>query len=432
MSSTNAMAPGTETNGVAPDGMELKVVFAVDTTGSQQSNIDAIRNNLKAIHAEFLQSAASVQVGLVLYKDHEQGGKADEYVVKTMPFTSDAAAMASAMDGITACGGGDAPEAVATAMHAVLQMDWGDAADGAVAATGGGDQSTRVVIWFSDAPPHGLGSASDVFPNGEPNGHDATALIAEFARRNIRVNVAACGSMTWTHDVGNAFFRKFAADTAGTFVNMSGAAQLAGVITASTAESVQLNRAASEVRVKLEAMGVHAAEDLEALDGEEAEVVDALFRSASASDPVLTRCDAEICAVDKDEATKAASACVAEVAEVKTDKEFAAAFDAWRGARFGGACRGHGGAMLPTRSSSVAPGGDPVFRSCGVEDDGGGCGATYKSLTAALTPEKRTRGGDDDIAHSYAADLAPRRERTASRLRDIVMSTIPESTRSAP
>ncbi len=427
MSSTEAMAPGTGTDGVAPGAMELKVAFAVDTTGSQQSNIDAIKNNLKAIHAELLQSARSVEVGMVLYKDHEQGGTPDEYVVKTMPFTSDAAAMASAMDGITACGGGDTPEAVATAMHAVLQMDWGDA------ATGSGEQSTRVVIWFSDAPPHGLGSLSDVFPNGEPNGHDATALIAEFARRNIRVNVAACGAMTWTHDVGNAFFRKFAADTAGTFVNMSGAAQLAGVITASTVESVQLNRAASEVRVKLETMGVHAAEDLEGLDGERAEMVDALFRSASASDPVLTRCDAEICAVDRDEATKAATACVAEVAEVKTDKEFAAAFDAWRGPRFGGARRGHGGAMLPARSPSVAPGGDPVFRSCVVDDidiDDGD--ATYRSLAASLTPEKRAREAGEDAAHPYATPLGPRRERTASRLRNIVMGTIPESTRSAP
>jgi hypothetical protein len=89
--------------------------------------------------------------------------------------------------------------------------------------------------------------------------------------------------------------------------------------------------------------------------------------------------------------------------------------------------------MLPARSPSVAPGGDPVFRSCVVDDidiDDGD--ATYRSLAASLTPEKRAREAGEDAAHPYATPLGPRRERTASRLRNIVMGTIPESTRSAP
>ena len=430
MGSTDTVAPAMTT-----DEMELKVVFAVDTTGSQQANIDAIRSNLKAIHAQLLQSAASVKVGLVLYKDYKQHDKEDEYVVKTVPFTSDVVAMTAAMDGITACGGGDAPEAVATAMHAVLELDWADAADAADAAgaTGNATTTTWVVIWFTDAPPHGLGCYGDAFPNGDPPGHDATAQIAEFARRNIRVNVAACGGLTSTAEVGNAFFRKLAADTAGTFVNMSDAAQLAGVITASTVESVQLNRAASEVRVKLEAMGVHAAEDLEGLDGEQAELVDGLFRSLSASDPVLQRCDAELSAADKNEATTAAAACVADVAAAKTDKEFAAGFGSWRGARGVGG-RGVRGGGAPEYRSCGGGGGDGgdgdeggalAYRSCG---GGGGADASY----AALTPDKRTREDGEDGEELHVAPLAPRRERTASRLRSIVMGTIPEATRSAP
>ena len=402
MESKKAMAPEMEV-GMNADGMVLKLVFAIDTTGSQQSNIDAIKTNVKGIYANLLQNVRRVEVALAYYKDFPQNGKEDPYVVFTVPFSSNAEEVVKAMEGITASGGGDTPEAVATAMDSVLKLDWGDGVeeDGATESEA---QCTRVVIWFSDAPPHGLGEFGDKYPNGDPNGNDATKLINAFASRKIRVNVAGCGVMTSTSNVGNAFFRLFASRTCGTFVNMSHSAQLADVIVASTIESVQLNRAASEARVQLEALGINPAQNLEELDDEEAEIVQNVFRSVSASDPVLERCDAAICAVDCNEATAAAAACVADVVNVQTDKEFKAAFASW---------------IESQRCAS------PAYRLLGCDDgsddDGGLADVSYKSMSADCSVGKRNRVG------------APRRERTAERLYHIVTSDkTPKGTCSAP
>ena len=51
--------------------------------------------------------------------------------------------------------GGDGPEAVADALHQVLKLNWRQTA-------------TKICIFISDAPPHGLGMDSgDGFPNGK-------------------------------------------------------------------------------------------------------------------------------------------------------------------------------------------------------------------------------------------------------------------------
>ena len=44
-------------------------------------------------------------------------------------------------------------------LHAALHMDWRK-------------ESTKVCVLIADAPPHGLESSRDGFPNGCPDGHD--------------------------------------------------------------------------------------------------------------------------------------------------------------------------------------------------------------------------------------------------------------------
>ena len=50
--------------------------------------------------------------------------------------------------------GGDAPEAVADALHQVLKLSWRPTA-------------VKICVFISDAPPHGLGTSSDHFPDGK-------------------------------------------------------------------------------------------------------------------------------------------------------------------------------------------------------------------------------------------------------------------------
>jgi len=49
--------------------------------------------------------------------------------------------------------GGDEPEAVADAMHDLLKLSWRD-------------DSAKLAVLVSDAPPHGIGAPSDTMPNG--------------------------------------------------------------------------------------------------------------------------------------------------------------------------------------------------------------------------------------------------------------------------
>jgi hypothetical protein len=69
-------------------------------------------------------------------------------------------------------GGGDTPEAIADALHDVVKLSWRP-------------EATKISILISDAPPHGLDSRGDQFPNGCPNGLDPIKIVHEMAEKNI-------------------------------------------------------------------------------------------------------------------------------------------------------------------------------------------------------------------------------------------------------
>jgi hypothetical protein len=62
------------------------------------------------------------------------------------------------LEGCSAEGGGDLPEAVADGLDEALKLSWREV-------------STKIVVLISDAPPHGL-TPGDSFPNGCPNNID--------------------------------------------------------------------------------------------------------------------------------------------------------------------------------------------------------------------------------------------------------------------
>ncbi len=80
--------------------------------------------------------------------------------------------MESWLNECQATGGGDEPEAVADALHAVLNLSWRPGA-------------TRICILISDAPPHGLNCNGDSFPNGCPAGHDPLRLARDMGEHRI-------------------------------------------------------------------------------------------------------------------------------------------------------------------------------------------------------------------------------------------------------
>jgi hypothetical protein len=114
----------------------VDIVMCLDTTGSMKDDIAAIRLKLIPRLREIIAGFASFRIGMVLYKDYN-----DEYLTKVIPFTGDFSLFQRSLDGITARGGRDIPEAVYEALYdGALQFPW--------------EAESKIMILIGDAPPH--------------------------------------------------------------------------------------------------------------------------------------------------------------------------------------------------------------------------------------------------------------------------------------
>lgn len=95
------------------------------------------------------------------------------FVTRVHDFTGKVKEMKGWLEQCEASGGGDAPEAVADALHAVLKLSWRE-------------EATKICVLISDAPPHGLDpSCGDAFPDGDPSGLDPLQTAREMAEKKI-------------------------------------------------------------------------------------------------------------------------------------------------------------------------------------------------------------------------------------------------------
>lgn len=120
-----------------PDFLDL--AFVVDTTGSMTDELRWLTEDLKTIVRIARKSAPGVDIryGLIVYRD-----KGDAYVVKNYGFTKSERQMRNWLRQQTASGGGDYPEAAATALRQGVALDW---------RRGKGE---RLMFHIADAPPH--------------------------------------------------------------------------------------------------------------------------------------------------------------------------------------------------------------------------------------------------------------------------------------
>ena len=117
----------------------LDVAMVVDSTGSMTTVIRWVQRDVAKLMRAFHLISYEPRLSIVFYRDH-----GDEYVVKPYPFTANAQALAKAIEGVEAKGGGDVPEAVYEAiMLAVMKQRWSS-----------GEFARRVVVVVGDAPPH--------------------------------------------------------------------------------------------------------------------------------------------------------------------------------------------------------------------------------------------------------------------------------------
>ena len=173
--------------------VRLDVLFLVDATGSMGDEIERLKANMVGVAEKIAESEADpdVRFALTSYRD-----TTDDYVARTVDFTSDVDTFVESLRGLVADGGGDTPEALNEAFaQAVAEPRWRT-----------DDDVVRLIFLIADAPPH-IG-----------RGTSYVDTISAAAELGIRVfPIASSG----TDDQAEYVLRQIAQATLGRFVFLS-------------------------------------------------------------------------------------------------------------------------------------------------------------------------------------------------------------------
>lgn len=124
----------------------IQLVLVVDSTGSMQPTIDAVRAGLRDVFSFLSGLTTDMEVGLVHYRDHMDfpGQKGEGAGAEVLARLSRGITRAQKhLDAIQAQGGGDMPERVTGGLWRALQSDMGWK-----------PLANKMVIVLGDAPPH--------------------------------------------------------------------------------------------------------------------------------------------------------------------------------------------------------------------------------------------------------------------------------------
>ncbi|XP_053405898.1 alpha-protein kinase vwkA-like [Mercenaria mercenaria] len=151
---------------------KLDLAFGLDCTSSMDPYISEARDNIVQIVNEIVQSEnCDVRLALVEYRDHPP---ADEsFITQVHDFTESVGTMKKWLRESYAAGGGDIPEAVADALNDVLNLSWRK-------------EATKICVFITDAPPHGLGGYRDKFPEGCPLGLDPMEISKQLRLKGLQ------------------------------------------------------------------------------------------------------------------------------------------------------------------------------------------------------------------------------------------------------
>lgn len=144
----------------------VDIAFVVDATGSMGDEIEFLKFEMEDVIRKTFNDYANLdlKVGSVFYRD-----KGDEYVTRYLDMQSDLLKLLNFVKLQNAAGGGDAPEAVDSALHVALsRLSWRKEA------------RARLLFLFLDAPPH------------EPAKADIAMLVAKAAAMGVRIIPVAC------------------------------------------------------------------------------------------------------------------------------------------------------------------------------------------------------------------------------------------------
>lgn len=173
VSVTQASDPGTTitltktvTTPVIPPKPDI--VLVVDATGSMGSAINSVKAEMTSLVTAVQTAQPDAQFAVTSYRD-----VGDAYLFNVhQGLAGDAAVVQTAINGVTAGGGGDAPEAQLNALYEV--------GSGAIGFRSG---SSRIVVWFGDQPGH-----------DPSNGHSLSDAIGALQSAEARVIALSVGA----------------------------------------------------------------------------------------------------------------------------------------------------------------------------------------------------------------------------------------------
>jgi hypothetical protein len=169
----------------------LDVMFVVDATGSMGDELSYLKNELKDVinRAGSQLGQTQIRMGSVFYRDI-----GDEYLTRPFNFTNSPESLNNFINGQSADGGGDFPEAVDEALSvAIKQQSWS------------ADAINRILFLVLDAPPH----------QTEDNLSKIKDAVTEAQKKGIRIIPVSASGIDWETEF---FLRFLSVSTNSTYV----------------------------------------------------------------------------------------------------------------------------------------------------------------------------------------------------------------------
>jgi Mg-chelatase subunit ChlD len=122
-------------------GRKADVLFVLDTTGSMQGEIDAIRDVITDFADEIESDGVRLRVGLLAFRDRLIDEEPEVLQFDGSPFTEDPRAFRREVSRLEATGGGDIPESSLDALMLALRQPFAP-------------DRNKAIVLVTDAPPH--------------------------------------------------------------------------------------------------------------------------------------------------------------------------------------------------------------------------------------------------------------------------------------
>lgn len=208
---------------------QLDLVFLVDATGSMGPYIDEVQRHLTSM-IEALRASPlckSLRVAVVSYRDHPP--EEQTYVTQVLSLTDDMDQVWVAVKKLSAYGGGDGPEAVTDGLFELVRLPFRPGA-------------AKAVVWFGDAPPHGVEPSGDGFPRGCPCGHHWYTQAESCREMGIAVYAIGCYPTLGQYVGAQAVYEQVARTSRGLFLPLGDAEMLVPIITGAALSELDRQR----------------------------------------------------------------------------------------------------------------------------------------------------------------------------------------------